>query len=123
MPRTAILAPPCGFSRDGCNEAVRAQAFLRRKRVRVAHRHLVAMRPRREVIADWTHAVGVRVPIVLGDRGGFEFGEPAVAYEGERARYGVIGWDPALRWVLVLDEPGREPDGGPPAPRASPFAA
>ncbi len=74
------------------------------------------MRPRREVIADWTHGSADRVPIVLGDRGGFEFGEPAVAYEGERPRYGVIGWDPALRWVLVLDEPRLEPGGQPDGP-------
>ncbi len=63
------------------------------------------MRPRREVTVDWPNAVGPRVPILLGDRGGFDFGEPAVAYEGHERRYGVIGWDPALRWVLVLDEP------------------
>ncbi len=71
------------------------------------------MRPRREVIADWAHGSAERVPLVLGDRGGYEFGEPAVAYEGEKARYGVIGWDPGLRWVLVLDEPRAEPEKRP----------
>jgi hypothetical protein len=68
------------------------------------------MRLRREIEVDWTRAVAERVPIVSEARGGFEFNEPAIAVNRDPPAHGVIGWDPSLGWVLVL-EPG---EGQPP---------
>ncbi len=68
------------------------------------------MRLRREIEVDWSRAVAERVPIVSESRGGFEFNEPAVAVNRDPPARGVIGWDPSLGWVLVLD-PGEGPQG------------
>jgi hypothetical protein len=62
------------------------------------------MRPARPVEVDLRGASGDRVPI-SGDARGFEFGEAAMAEANGRRLRGVIGWDPRLGWVLVLDEP------------------
>jgi hypothetical protein len=73
-----------------------------------ARRIVAPMRPARNVEVDLRGADGERVPIV-GGRRSYVFGEPAVAeVEGQRLR-GVIGWDPRLGWVLVLDEPAPPP--------------
>jgi hypothetical protein len=64
-------------------------------------------RLRREIEVDLARAVGDRVPIVTESRAGFEFNEPAVAVNLDPPRSGVIGWDPVLGWVLVMDRSGR----------------
>jgi hypothetical protein len=64
-------------------------------------------RAAREVIVDRSRARGDRVPVVLQGRAPFDFGERAVARDGETTLRGVLGWDPSLGWVLILDpEPG-----------------
>ncbi len=73
------------------------------------------MRLRREIEVDWSRAAGGRVPIVSEAKGGFEFNEPAVAVNRDPPGRGVIGWDPALGWVLVLEPPEGEPRGTAPA--------
>ena len=79
----------------------------------VAARMLRRMRLRREIEVDWARAAAGRVPIVSESRGGFEFNEPALAVNHEPPARGVIGWDPSLGWVLVLDPgEGPRPDGG-----------
>ena len=60
-------------------------------------------RPAREVIVDRSRARGDRVPVVLEGRASFDLGERAVARDGETTVRGVIGWDPSLGWVLILD--------------------
>lgn len=71
------------------------------------------MRLRREIEVDWARAVAGRVPIVSESGGGFEFNEPAVAVNRDPPARGVIGWDPSLGWVLVLDSTeGSRPDAG-----------
>ncbi|HYM83583.1 MAG TPA: hypothetical protein VEY67_05490 [Candidatus Dormibacteraeota bacterium] len=69
------------------------------------------MRLRREIEVDWARAVAGRVPILSEKSGGFEFNEPAVAVNREPPARGVIGWDPSLGWVLVL-EPGESSGTG-----------
>ena len=74
------------------------------------------MRLRREIEVDWARAVQGRVPILSESRGGFEFNEPALAVNRDPPARGVIGWDPSLGWVLVLDpdEDGRPAGRGDP---------
>jgi hypothetical protein len=65
-------------------------------------------RPAREVTVDWSRARGDRVPIVLEGRGSFDFGERAVARREDATVRGVLGWDPSLGWVLILDREADE---------------
>ena len=68
----------------------------------------------RRVEVDWERQKNDRVPI-LQARPNFVFGEPAVTDLDGRTIEGMIGWDPALGWVLNVpagaspeteDEPG-----------------
>lgn len=59
----------------------------------------------REVELDWERARPDRVPIRWEGRGTLDFGERAIGRKGRSTVHGMIGWDPALGWVLVLDEP------------------
>ncbi len=68
-------------------------------------------RPPREVTVDWSRARADRVPVVLEGRGSFDFGERAVTRRDERVIRGVLGWDPSLGWVLILD-PDSQADAG-----------
>lgn len=58
---------------------------------------------------DVDRRVGDRVPIVVPDRGGFEFREAAVAVNLEGRPRGIIGWDPVLGWVFIVEPPPRDP--------------
>ncbi len=60
-------------------------------------------RPPREVTVDWSRARGDRVPVILEGRGSFDFGERAVTLRDDRVVRGVLGWDPWLGWVLIVD--------------------
>jgi hypothetical protein len=78
------------------------------------------MRLRREIVVDWARAVGDRVPIVSTPRGGFQFNEPALAVGRDPPVRGIIGWDPSLGWVLVLEPSAHAPrDEGTTAPAAA----
>ncbi|HEX9044384.1 MAG TPA: hypothetical protein VF802_05085 [Candidatus Limnocylindrales bacterium] len=57
----------------------------------------------REVALDWARARPDRIPIRLEGRGSFDFGERAVGRRGDVRVYGMVGWDPALGWVLVVE--------------------
>jgi hypothetical protein len=57
---------------------------------------------------DVARRVGDRLPILDTARGGFEFREAAVAINLAGRPRGVIAWDIALGWVLLLDP---TPDG------------
>lgn len=60
---------------------------------------------RREVVLDWARARPDRIPIRWEERATPDFGERAFGRRGGTEVHGMVGWDPALGWVLVLDEP------------------
>jgi hypothetical protein len=64
----------------------------------------------RHVEVDSSRRSGDRLPIVDA-RANFVFGEPAITDVEGRTVEGMIGWDPALGWVLNIrsDDPS-QPD-------------
>ena len=62
----------------------------------------------RHVEVDSSRPSGDRMPIVDA-RPNFVFGEPAVADVEGRTVQGMIGWDPALGWVLNIPSKAPSP--------------
>lgn len=75
-----------------------------RRRVRAPYRRWVT-KPPREVPLDWERARPDRIPIRWEERSSLDFGERAVGRRGGTEVHGMVGWDPTLGWVLVLDRP------------------
>lgn len=72
----------------------------------------------REVALDWARARPDRIPIRLEGRASLDFGERAVARREDMSIYGMVGWDPSLGWVLVVEsvpQPGLHPVTSPAA--------
>lgn len=64
-------------------------------------------RPPRDVELGWARARSDRVPIRNEGRVALDFGERVIGRRDDERIDGIVGWDPSLGWVLILEPKDR----------------
>lgn len=103
--RSARSPGPAARSRGRRARPARCATVAATRACEAARATMAAMAERVQVEVDWERAIADRAPITAPVRS-FAFGEPLAARREGHEVLGRAGWDPTLRWVLVVDEPG-----------------